>query len=100
MMQDVRELGYLICKKMVPPHGRTCRGRDGMNFLSLFFFFFCSRLTLMTNLCFGRRKPPVELEPCPCLQGSRVREQLAEFLLFPSNDSNIKYLKKETTSKL
>lgn len=42
----------------------------------------------------------MELEPCPCLQGSRVREQLAEFLLFPSNDSNIKYLKKETTSKL
>ncbi|KAM4763277.1 SH2B adapter protein 3 isoform 6-T8 [Cyanocitta cristata] len=46
------------------------------------------------------KEPPVELEPCPCLQGSRVREQLAEFLLFPSNDSNIKYLKKETTSKL
>lgn len=42
MMQDVRELGYLICKKMVPPHGRTCRGRDGMNFLSLFFFFLFS----------------------------------------------------------
>lgn len=26
---DVGELGCLICKKMVPPHGRTCAGVMG-----------------------------------------------------------------------
>lgn len=78
MMQDVSEQGAmrgepwcLIFKKTVPPHGRSYAGVMGWVFsffFPFFFFSFCARLTLLTNLCFRRRKPWVEPEPCPCLQ--------------------------------
>lgn len=74
MMQDVSERGAmrgeprcLIFKKTVPPHGRSYAGIMGWLFFFPIFFFFGARFTLMTNLCFGRRKPRVEPEPCPAL---------------------------------